>query len=30
MRPGVVMPYRQADPEKRAKIIEYLKTLKVE
>jgi cytochrome c len=28
MRPGVVMPYRQADPEKRAKVIEFLKTLK--
>jgi cytochrome c len=28
MRPGVVMPYRQADPAKRAKIIEFLKTLK--
>ena len=28
MRPGVVMPYRQADPAKRAKIIDYLKTLK--
>ena len=30
MRPGVVMPYRQADSEKRAKIIEYLKLLKDE
>jgi len=29
MRPGVVMPYRQADPAKRAKAIEFLKTLKV-
>ncbi len=28
MRPGVVMPYRQADPAKRAKVIEYLKSLK--
>ena len=28
MRPGVVMPYRQADPEKRAKVVEFLKTLK--
>ena len=27
MRPGVVMPYRQADPDKRAKIVEYLKTM---
>lgn len=27
MRPGVVMPYRQADPAKRAKVIEFLKTL---
>jgi len=27
MRPGVTMPYRQADPAKRAKVIEYLKTL---
>ena len=27
MRPGVVMPYRQADPAKRAKAIEFLKTL---
>jgi cytochrome c len=28
MRPGVVMPYRQADPAKRAKVIAYLKSLK--
>jgi cytochrome c len=28
MRPGVVMPYHQADPAKRAKVIEFLKTLK--
>jgi cytochrome c len=28
MRPGVVMPYRQADPAKRAKVIEFLKSLK--
>jgi cytochrome c len=27
MRPGVVMPYRQADPAKRAKVIEFLKSL---
>ena len=27
MRPGVVMPYRQADPAKRAQVIEFLKTL---
>ena len=27
MRPGVVMPYRQADPAKRAKVVEFLKTL---
>jgi cytochrome c len=27
MRPGVVMPYRQADPAKRAKVIAYLKSL---
>jgi cytochrome c len=28
MRPGVVMPYRQADPAKRAKVIAYLKSLR--
>jgi cytochrome c len=28
MRPGVVMPYRQADPAKRAKVIAFLKSLK--
>ncbi|WP_448950548.1 c-type cytochrome [Labrys neptuniae] len=28
-RPGTVMPYRQADPAKRAKIIAYLKSLSV-
>jgi cytochrome c len=27
MRPGVVMPYRQADAAKRAKVIEFLKSL---
>jgi len=28
MMPGVVMPYKQPKPERRAAVIEYLKTLK--
>ena len=30
MRPGVMMPYRQADPDKRARVIAFLKSLKSE